>query len=279
MNLFQHFRFVLFLVSATIVFASLSTAQVGKPAPKIDIADWVSGEIAGENPFAGKSVVLEFWATWCAPCVEAIPHLNSLAEKYAGDKLVFVSISDEKRDVVDKFMANHPMKSSVVLDREGNTSRHFGVMGIPHTFLIDDEGILQWHGGPHRLTEELLDLYVKTGRVPPEFVDHDYSLTFDRPDYIIIRVESSNPNEEVSFETSYVFDTGDDALRYEEHTTPYEIKVKAEHGFAMFRRKTGNAMLSVTLYTEINGEEQPRVGATQGVVGVIQFDMSMVWGF
>lgn len=111
MNLFRPFRFVLFLVSATIVFVSLSRAQVGKPTPKIDIAEWISGEIQGENPFAGRSVVLEFWATWCTPCVEAIPHLNSLAEKYAGDKLVFVSISDEKGEVVEKFMANHPMRT------------------------------------------------------------------------------------------------------------------------------------------------------------------------
>jgi len=144
--------------------------KIGSAAPPISIREWVTGEIKGPNPFRNKTVILEFWATWCAPCIAAIPHLNSLADKFASKDVVFVSITSEEPTLVENFLARKMMKSFVVLDKlvgdVGATQKAYGVTGIPHTFLIDKRGILRWHGHPNNLTEKLLEQYFASGKVP-----------------------------------------------------------------------------------------------------------------
>lgn len=144
--------------------------KIGSPAPPISVRGWITDEIKEPNPFRGKTIILEFWATWCAPCIAAIPHLNKLAEKFASKDVVFVSITSEERSVVEKFLTSKTMKSSVVLDDVidglGATEKAYGVTGIPHTFLIDKKGILRWHGHPNTLSEALLDQYFRTGKLP-----------------------------------------------------------------------------------------------------------------
>jgi len=61
------------------------------------------------HALAGKAVVLEFWATWCAPCVAAIPHLNELATQFKDRPVVFLSVSDETPSVVEAFLQKHPI--------------------------------------------------------------------------------------------------------------------------------------------------------------------------
>lgn len=160
----QKLMFVLFLVWASLLFADFP--KVGKKAPRIDIGEWVTGKIEGKNPFVGKTIILEFWATWCAPCVAAIPHLNELATKFANRNVVFVSITDETRSVVEEFLKKKQMKSSVVIDKERNTYGAYGVTGIPHTFLLDTKGILRWHGYPTELTERFLAEFLRSGVAP-----------------------------------------------------------------------------------------------------------------
>lgn len=83
---------------AFILSASFLSAQVrtGQPAPGIHVGEWVFN--APSDPSTKrKFVVLEFWATWCAPCIKAVPHLNDLHAKFADRKdLYFISISDEE---------------------------------------------------------------------------------------------------------------------------------------------------------------------------------------
>ena len=144
--------------------------KVGKKAPPIDLVDWITGKIEGKKPFAKKTVILDFWATWCGPCVATIPHLNQLSEKFSNSNVVFVSITDEERSIVERFLKDRQMKSSVVIDRERRTNLAYGITGIPHTFLIDAKGILRWHGYPTELTARFLDSFLKTG-VAPESVE------------------------------------------------------------------------------------------------------------
>lgn len=151
--------------------AIAQTSAIGSAAPRIAIREWVSGEMKGSNPFRGKTVVLEFWATWCAPCVAAIPHLNRLAKKFASKDVIFLSITAEQRQAVEKFLSKKPIISSVVLDSviggHGITHRAYGVKAIPHTVLIDTKGIIRWRGYPTDLTEERFERYLRAGVVPP----------------------------------------------------------------------------------------------------------------
>jgi thiol-disulfide isomerase/thioredoxin len=95
-------------------------------------ADWAS--------LKGKVVVLEFWATWCAPCVASIPHLNQLVELLDSAKFQFISIDDEDPKVVQAFLAKKKMAGWVADDTSGGVFAWYGVMSRPTTIIVDGKG-------------------------------------------------------------------------------------------------------------------------------------------
>lgn len=158
------------LCSFFVAEACATLPEIGKPAPIISVADWVTGKPSGNNPLSGKIVLLEFWATWCPPCRLAIPHLNELAKSFANDRIIFLSITEETREVVEKFLTKKEITIPVVLDSlldgEGVTRTRFGVSGIPKLFLIDSLGILRWYGYPLHFKKENLEKYFISGELP-----------------------------------------------------------------------------------------------------------------
>lgn len=116
------------------------------PAPPLAISELLNapkGETATWNSLRGKAVVLEFWATWCGGCVANIPHLNALAQKFKGQPIQFVSITDESEDVVARFLKEIPIDGWVALDSEDATFKAYGILGRPTTALIDSTGVLR----------------------------------------------------------------------------------------------------------------------------------------
>lgn len=136
--------------------------EVGATAGRIEIGEWVSGEMRGAGAFAGKTVILEFWATWCGPCRAILPHMNSLVEKFASDDVVFVSITDEDRAKVAPYMMKFTMKARVAIDKEGATHQSYGIETIPYLYIIDPTGVVRWRDHPGRLSEEMLSQYLKS---------------------------------------------------------------------------------------------------------------------
>jgi uncharacterized protein (TIGR03435 family) len=88
----------------------------------------------------GKVVVLEFWATWCGPCVAAVPHLNQLAASLDPAKFQFISVDDEDPKVVQDFLAKRKMDGWVGNDTTGSVFSWFGVKGRPATIIVDGQG-------------------------------------------------------------------------------------------------------------------------------------------
>ncbi len=109
---------------------------------------------------AGKPVLLEFWATWCPPCRQSIPHLNELHGKYADRGLVIIGVTDEKKGDVKKFLKDLPMEYAVAFDT-GKLAKHFQVHAIPHAFLANAEGVIVWQGHPMGLREEHIERVLK----------------------------------------------------------------------------------------------------------------------
>lgn len=131
---------------------------VGQTPPEFVAQDWLNtdGPLTLEG-LRGEVVVVEFWATWCGPCVAGIPHLNELHEKYAKDGLRIVSFTDQKRPHIVEFMKTTPIKYA--LGTGSQLSRRYGVTGIPHAFVIGRDGKLLWHGHP---STQAFDVTVQT---------------------------------------------------------------------------------------------------------------------
>jgi thiol-disulfide isomerase/thioredoxin len=105
-----------------------------------------NGERLSMDDLQGKVVLLDFWATWCGPCREALPHMKHIAQKFAGQPLVVLSISlDDDEEKWKSFIAKNEMTWLQYRDGgfEGPIARLFDVKAIPHTFTIDSDGVLQ----------------------------------------------------------------------------------------------------------------------------------------
>lgn len=114
-------------------------------APAFDVKT-IDGKVVSLDDFAGKVVLIDFWATWCGPCREALPHVKQIAQKFAGQPLVVMSISLDKDDAKWRdFVAKNEMTWTQARD-DGLDSRvatMFSIHAIPATFTIDADGVLQ----------------------------------------------------------------------------------------------------------------------------------------
>lgn len=167
------------LVTAAALVASASFAQtakttlaIGDPAPKMKIGTWVKGT---PNPVLkkGNIYVVEFWATWCGPCRESIPHLTEMAKKYAG-KATFTGVSvyehgDNTLKQVKDFVKQMGDKMDYVVaaDDDGKDMAHnwmeaAGQDGIPTAFVVGKDGTIQWIGHPMELEPVLSQVVAGT---------------------------------------------------------------------------------------------------------------------
>jgi len=100
-------------------------------------------ELRTLQSYKGKGIVLNFWATWCAPCIKEMPELLRLKSKVAGDGIEVLAISQDRKDIakVREFLeVNKLSELGVMLDKRGRLGRKLGVRGLPTTVLIDPQG-------------------------------------------------------------------------------------------------------------------------------------------
>ncbi len=101
-------------------------------------------------------ILIDFWATWCAPCRDSIPHLNGIFAKYQGRGLQVVGITSEDEQTVSRSLKQLPIDYSVALDPSQRYFYQFRISGIPHLVLIDADGGILWRGHPLQFPERIL---------------------------------------------------------------------------------------------------------------------------
>jgi thiol-disulfide isomerase/thioredoxin len=165
-----------FALTGVMVLLALSgwaqTLNVGDPAPALPVAKWVKGQPVKQFE-KGKVYVVEFWATWCGPCRQTIPHLTKLAEKYK-DKVTVIGVSVWERadeedpnahiQRVEKFVQEMGDKMNYVVavdGAEGVIAKTWmeaaGQDGIPTAFVIDQQQRIVWIGHPMDKLDEVLE--------------------------------------------------------------------------------------------------------------------------
>lgn len=139
-------KYVLVLLSVAILLTACEKksipvvkAEVGKPAPAFTLSDTKGGKVSLSD-FRGKVTVLEFWATWCGPCIESVPEMNGLNTALKGKDVVILGISvDEGTNALQKvteFAAVHPVNYQILLSDKA-TADQYGVTNIPVLFILD----------------------------------------------------------------------------------------------------------------------------------------------
>ncbi len=160
---------LLILTAATSVASAADpTLKVGDAAPKLQSVKWVQGEPVKEFE-KGKAYLVEFWATWCPPCRDSIPHLNDLQAQFKDKGLVVIGQDCAERDdsLVAPFVEKMGAKMTYRVALDDKTRGSGGPMAdtwmtpagrnsIPTAFLVDKTGIIAWIGHPMELKENLI---------------------------------------------------------------------------------------------------------------------------
>src|SRR5438477_4152018 len=141
--------------------------EVGKAAPALNLSRVLqapAGTGANWDALLGNVVVLDFWATWCGPCRESIPHWNGLADSFKDRPVRFLAVTDENEQVVATFLKRTPIHSWVGLDGLGQSTRDaYRIEGIPTAVIVNQKGVVVAVTHPIRLEPKHIEEVIKTG--------------------------------------------------------------------------------------------------------------------
>lgn len=148
--------------------------EVGHPAPEISVERYVQGPPEaplGLAALRGKVVVLDFWASWCPGCIDAVDHVNSLAQRFAGDPVVFLTLVNEPERTIRAALERWPLDTWVAMDADGATTDAYRIAGYPQAVLVDRQGRIAAFVNPADITADALDALL-AGR--PVDLPHQY---------------------------------------------------------------------------------------------------------
>ena len=118
-------------------------ATVGAPAPDFALAD-LDGNPVRLADYRGRPLIVNFWASWCAPCVEEIPELQAAVAEHRSHGLAVIGIVyDDRSEAAREFMARMGGGWPSVMDPGGEVARRYGIFGPPESFFVDADGVIR----------------------------------------------------------------------------------------------------------------------------------------
>ncbi|OCB78405.1 hypothetical protein LPBF_02440 [Flavobacterium crassostreae] len=154
-------------------------------------------KIVSENKITSfldqKLILIDFWATWCAPCVYATQQLEIL-QKHNKEKLFVVSISDESENKIATYLKKRPIDLMVTSDYQGFTVDKYAVQSRPYAVLLDLNGTVLWSGNPSDLSQDALDYYYTIPKKSKHPVKLEQLVEVKSPEIISNKVLSKGEN-------------------------------------------------------------------------------------
>jgi thiol-disulfide isomerase/thioredoxin len=121
--------------------------MVGRDVPRINVRQWITPNPPTRANLEEAVYVLEFWATWCPACVQSVPHMIELADKYSEKGVIFIALSkDRSVEELRKFLSREKINYHIGMD--DGINKKFSIDGIPTAFVISHIGRVVWQGHP-----------------------------------------------------------------------------------------------------------------------------------
>jgi peroxiredoxin len=136
-------------LAVLVLFASTAAAEVlkpwtGGPAPALELAD-LNGRTHRLADYRGQVVLVNFWATWCEPCREEMPSIERLRASLEAERFAVLAVNvAEPESRIHKFLATMPLRFSVLLDRDTNTTRAWQAKVLPATYIVGPDGAIRY---------------------------------------------------------------------------------------------------------------------------------------
>jgi len=142
-NLFRSILIIFILIIIIIYSDVKSNLREGMQIPDFKIYT-MKDEIVTKNDIIGKTVLINFWATWCPPCVEELPLFMKMQQKYKGKDVILMLVNvGEKKEDIESFLRENKLSIDVYRDPDKEVSKTFGTYKYPETYIIDRNGILK----------------------------------------------------------------------------------------------------------------------------------------
>jgi len=144
--------------------------NVGDVAPPVNAKAWLNAPASfGPKDLAGKVVMVEFWGTWCAPCVRAMPHVQQMHDRYRERGLVVVALSYEPVETLEPFLKKNAFTMPVGSDPSKTCVGAYGIASWPSTFVIGKDGRIAYAGAPYEV-EAAIEKALGLAAGPPQLL-------------------------------------------------------------------------------------------------------------
>ena len=143
------------IILAVLLFAGTSFAGISgfRNAPEFKLGKWMTQNPPNVDDLDGRVYVVDFWASWCAPCIKGMDELNEINEKYKKDGLVFLSLCQSKSpEAIKKIIREKDINFHVAIDM--GTIDGYDVKGYPTVAVVDHKGRIAWQGHPSNVNFE-----------------------------------------------------------------------------------------------------------------------------
>jgi len=137
-------RFWLVVLATTLLAPAAAALEEGKPAPLFSVPLLDGNGTLSLADYRGKVVYLDFWASWCAPCLVSLPLLEELRREFPGDRFQILAVNvDRDSEKARRFLGERPVGYPSGADPEGRVPERFEIETMPTSFLLDGRGVIR----------------------------------------------------------------------------------------------------------------------------------------